>query len=125
MLHVDTRDPTPIPAQIERSLRQALQDGLLQPGDPLPTVRQLAVALKINANVLSRAYDELARAGLVEIRSGLGAFVALREHEQAAREDRLRALAALEDRFLTDAAGLGFTLDEVIIHLDSRRTLEG
>lgn len=125
MLHVDTRDPTPIPAQIERSLRQALADGVLQPGDPLPTVRQLAVALKINANVLSRAYQELERAGLVEIRTGLGAFVALREQEHAAREDRLQRLAALEDRFLADAAALGFTLDEVIIHLDSRRTLEG
>jgi GntR family transcriptional regulator len=125
MLHVDTRDPTPIPAQIERSLRAALHDGVLRPGDPLPTVRQLAVALKINANVLSRAYQELERAGLVEIRPGLGAFVALREQEHAVREDRLRRLTELEDRFLTEAAGLGFTMDEIIIHLDSRRTLEG
>lgn len=123
MLHVDPRDPTPIPAQIERSLRNALADGILQPGDPLPTVRQLAVSLRVNANLLSRAYQDLERAGLVELRSGLGAFVR-GGGEAAPAPDLTRELRALEDRFLAEAAALGFTLDDVIIHLDSRRTPE-
>lgn len=125
MLHADPRDPTPIPAQIERSLRAALADGTLGPGDPLPTVRQLAVSLRVNANVLAEAYRELERAGLVELRGGRGAFV---RGDAAAAEalppDRLRRLGELEERFLAEAASLGFSLDDVIIHLDSRRTPE-
>ena len=128
MLHIDPRDPTPIPAQIERSLRAALAEGLLQAGDPLPTVRQLAVSLRVNANVLSRAYQEMERAGLVEIRAGLGAFVTGAAGGGASPAGsvpgRYTRLCELEDRFLAEAASLGFSLDEVIIHLDSRRTAE-
>jgi GntR family transcriptional regulator len=121
MLHVDPTDPTPIPLQVERSLRSAMADGLLRAGDALPTARQLSVSLRVNANVIAQAYRDLERAGLLEVRPGVGTFVRQvdpRVHHQAAREERL---CELEDRFLAEAAALGFSRDEVIIHLDSRR----
>lgn len=124
MLHVDARDPTPIAAQLARSVRGALADGLLQPGDPLPTVRQLAVSLKVNANALSAAFQELADAGLVEMRPGLGAFVRDGAAGDPGEPDRRQRLRELEDRFLEEAARLGFSLDDVIIHLDGRRAPE-
>jgi GntR family transcriptional regulator len=121
MLHVDPSDPTPIPLQVERSVRAAMADGLLQAGDALPTARQLSVSLRVNANLIAQGYRDLERAGLLEVRPGVGTFVREvdpRVHQRAEREERL---AELENRFLAEAAALGFSLDEVIIHLDSRR----
>jgi GntR family transcriptional regulator len=121
MLHVDPTDPTPVPLQVERSLRSAIADGMLQAGDALPTTRQLSVSLRVNANAIAQAYRDLERAGLLEVRPGVGTFVRQADPaalQRAAREERL---CALEDRFLAEAAALGFSRDEVIIHLDSRR----
>ncbi|MDB4949805.1 MAG: ytrA 1 [Gemmatimonadetes bacterium] len=121
MLQVDLADPTPVPAQIERSLRAAVADGVLQPGDALPTTRQLSVQLRVNANLIAQAYRDLERAGLVELRPGMGVYV--RDAGPAALHgaEREARLAEAEDRLLSEAASLGFSLDEVIIHLDSRR----
>ena len=52
LLSVDPRDPTPIYAQLERGLRAAIATSRVRPGDQLPTVRQLAVELRINANTV-------------------------------------------------------------------------
>ena len=51
---IDPRDPTPIYAQLERGLRAAIATSRLRPGDQLPTVRQLAVELQVNANTVAR-----------------------------------------------------------------------
>ena len=61
---IDARDKTPIYAQLERGLRAAIATSRLQPGDQLPTVRQLAVDLRVNANTVARVYAELERAGV-------------------------------------------------------------
>ena len=65
---VDARDRTPIYAQLDRALRAAIATGRLVAGDQLPTVRQLAVELSINANTVARVYAELERAGILETR---------------------------------------------------------
>src|ERR687897_777357 len=72
---IDARDKTPIYAQLERGLRAAIASGRLRPGDQLPTVRQLAVDLKVNANTVARVYVELERAGVIETRRGVGSFI--------------------------------------------------
>lgn len=121
MLHADLADPTPIPAQLERSFRNALAHELLSPGDALPTVRQLAVSLAVNANSVERAYRNLVAAGLVTVRAD-GEFIVAGEDADAAEPgSRERELRRLEDEFLSAAARLGFTLDDIIIHLDARR----
>lgn len=121
MFHVDPTDPTPIEAQLVRTIRSAVGAGLLDPGDRLPTVRQLAVELRVNANAVDRAYAELARQGVLEERPGTGKVVRS-AREAVRREELYLELAALEDTFLREAAALGFSLDDVIIHLDQRRT---
>jgi len=65
LVAIDARDKTPIYAQLERGLRAAIATGRLQTGDQLPTVRQLAVELRINANTVARVYSELERAGVI------------------------------------------------------------
>ena len=77
VLSIDSRDATPIYAQIEQGLRAAIATGRLQTGDQLPTVRQLAVDLSVNANTVARVYAELERAGVLETRRGVGSFVAV------------------------------------------------
>lgn len=122
LFHINASDPTPIYAQLERAIRMSIASMRLRPGDQLPTVRQLAVELKINANTVAKVYAELERAGVLETRRGVGTFVAEGPHEHATRRDRTKELKALEERFLTEAMYLGFTLDEILAHLDKRRT---
>ncbi|MGH9846385.1 MAG: GntR family transcriptional regulator [Blastocatellia bacterium] len=122
--HINADDPTPIYAQLERAIRFAIATEKLRVGDQLPTVRQLAVDLKINANTVAKVYTELERAGVLETRRGIGTFVRAREDGSLLRtlkRDRERELRAFADRILTEAHGLGFTLDEVLDHLTGRR----
>src|SRR5687767_6298548 len=93
IVSIDTRDRTPIYAQLERALRAAVATGRLQPGDQLPTVRQLAVDLSVNANTVARVYAELERAGVIETRRGVGTFVSAtpaQAHPPKQHERRLR-----------------------------------
>jgi GntR family transcriptional regulator len=122
LFHINTSDPTPIYAQLERAIRMAIASVRLKPGDQLPTVRQLAVDLRINANTVAKVYAELERAGVLETRRGVGTFVSEGPHERATRRDREKELRALGDRFLTEAMHLGFTFDEIITYLEQRRT---
>ncbi len=120
MFHIDPSDPTPLEAQLVRTIRSALAAGLLAPGEPMPTVRQLAVDLRIPANAVSRAYAELEQQQVLATRRGVGIVVSAHA-DDIRREELLDELAALEDTFLREASELGFSLDDVIIHLDSRR----
>jgi GntR family transcriptional regulator len=67
-LSIDSRHPTPIHAQLSHAIRGAVATGRLAAGEQLPTVRQLAVDLRINANTVARVYLELERTGVVETR---------------------------------------------------------
>ena len=120
MFHVDLSDPTPVEVQLVRTIRSAIGAGLMMPGEELPTARQLAVELRVNPNAIDRALATLQRDGTIELRRGVGFFV----RASPADVDRAvlyQELSALEDSFLRAAAELGFSLDDVIIHLDSRR----
>jgi len=122
--HINTDDPTPIYAQLERAIRFAIATERLRVGEQLPTVRQLAVDLKVNANTVAKVYAELERAGILETQRGVGTFVRARQDgtlKRAMRQSRERELRAFADRILADAHELGFSLDEVIDHLTSRR----
>jgi GntR family transcriptional regulator len=118
---VDPRDPTPIYAQLERGLRAAIATGRLRPGDQLPTVRQLAVELRVNANTVARVYAELERGGVLETRRGVGSFVSAtpaQAHPPRERERRLRAFAT---RVLADADAAGFTVEELVDALSAHK----
>jgi len=114
---VDSTSPTPIYAQLDRSIRAAIATGELETGAQLPTVRQLAVDLAVNANTVARVYAQLERDGMLETRRGVGTFVRESPSPQAARAHRERELRELIRRFVGDAALLGFTLSELITQL--------
>lgn len=80
-------DPRPIWSQIEEGLRRLLASGSLAPGDTVPSVRELATDLRINPATVSKAYQRLVGAGLLEVRRGDGTYVsatppAVRKSEQ-------------------------------------------
>jgi GntR family transcriptional regulator len=118
---IDPQDATPIYAQLERSLRAAIATGRLRPGEQLPTVRQLAVELRVNANTVARVYAELERAGIIETKRGVGSFVTatpLKAHPPREHERRLRAFTT---RLIADADAAGFTIDDVMTALRAQR----
>ncbi|TLS40687.1 GntR family transcriptional regulator [Streptomyces montanus] len=72
---IDRRTGVATYVQIVQQTKQALRLGLLEPGDKLPTAREVVEATAINPNTVLKAYRELEREGLVEARRGLGTFV--------------------------------------------------
>jgi GntR family transcriptional regulator len=121
IVSVDPHDRTPIYAQLDRALRAAIATGRLGVGDQLPTVRQLAVDLSLNANTVARVYGELERAGILETRRGVGTFVTAtpaKAHPPKQHERRLRAFVT---RLLADASAAGFTLDDLLDALQAHR----
>jgi len=122
MFHLDAKHPTPLYHQLERSIKFAIATGKLRIGDQLPTVRQLAVDLRINANTVAKVYSELERSGVLITRRGVGTFVHERPAEAAfSRRDRDRSLRELADHFIAETHTRGFSLEEVIEHLQNRR----
>jgi GntR family transcriptional regulator len=119
---IDHADKTPVYAQLERGIRSALAAGRLVVGDQLPTVRQLAVDLRVNANTVAKVYAFLERAGVLETRRGVGTFIAART--PSAREEALRQteLNRLVDRFLAELSHHGFHVDDVLPQIERRRT---
>jgi GntR family transcriptional regulator len=113
LIAIDVNEPTPIYVQIERGLRAAIATGRLPIGGQLPTVRQLAVDLRINANTVARVYAELERAGIVETRRGVGTFVSSAKPMTAPRRGREPELRALVQRWLEEAASRGFTAEDL------------
>jgi len=120
-LTIDSRDPTPIYAQLNRALRASIATGRLSPGDQLPTVRQLAVELRVNANTVARVYGELERDGVLETRRGVGSFVAATPGQARPPGEHTKRLRACANRVLADAAAAGFTRDEVVSELEARK----
>ena len=112
IVSIDPRDATPIYAQLERGLRAAIATSRLRPGDQLPTVRQLAVESRVNANTVARVYAELERAGVIETRRGVGSFISATPTQAHPPRERDRRLRAFVTRVLADADAAGFTIDD-------------
>ena len=114
---IDPKDATPIYAQLDRAIRTAIATGRLEIGKRLPTVRQMAVDIAVNANTVAKVYAQLERDGVLETQRGVGTFVRQRpspEESKAHREGELRQLAR---RFINDGAALGFTINELVKQL--------
>jgi len=120
IVSIDPRDPTPIYAQLERGLRAAIAASRLKPGDQLPTVRQLAVDLRVNANTVARVYAELERDGVLETRRGVGSFVTATRQQARPPAEHTKRLRAFVTRVLADAAAAGFARDEVVAELQKK-----
>jgi GntR family transcriptional regulator len=75
VLTVDPRSGVPIYLQIIEQIKRSVALGVLQAGEQLPTVKQLALDLTVNPNTVARAYRELERDSVIETSPGRGSFV--------------------------------------------------
>jgi GntR family transcriptional regulator len=112
LFSVDPASNVPVYEQIVDKLRYAIAAGVYAPGDPLPSVRQLAIDLLVNPNTVAKAYHELERAGLTRSRKGLGVYVA-ESAPRACREVRRRIVAQRIAAALGEAARSGLDPDEI------------
>ncbi len=91
-----------------------LLDGLLKPGDPLPSVRQIAADFQLNPITVMRAYQELADATLVEKRRGIGMYVTDGAREKLLVSERERFLREEWPLLLERIRRLGMNMEDLL-----------
>jgi GntR family transcriptional regulator len=109
--HLDASSGVPTYLQLVQQVHQALQIGLLEPGDRLPTAQQVVASLAINPNTVLKAYRDLEREGLVRARPGLGTFVVgrLTRTDPAAQAKFRKSMAT----WLRSARDAGLTTEDI------------
>ncbi|MEW4023810.1 GntR family transcriptional regulator [Bacillus siamensis] len=102
----------PIYLQIADRVYYRLIRNELSPGDKLPSVREMAVQMKVNPNTIQRTYSEMERLGIVETRRGQGTFIAERPDLKEELKDRLTK--DVFKRFIQEMAELGLSPEEML-----------
>ena len=112
-IQLDFRSGAPIYTQIVEQVKQQVVSGELKPGDQLPTVRSLALELRVNFNTVARAYRLLDEAGIISTQQGRGTYIL--DVPPPERTDKLRqqALEALTRDYLSEAHRLGCSTYEI------------
>lgn len=106
-------DSRPVYRQIVDQIRLRVASGELTIGERLPTVRALAIQLRINPNTVSKAYAELSTEGVIDARPGRGAFVG-RPRPILNREEADRRLDAAVSVFVGEVLPLAIPADELL-----------
>jgi GntR family transcriptional regulator len=112
-LQLDFHSGLPIYTQIVNQVQSQLANGMLKPGDQLPTVRALAQELRVNFNTVARAYRILDEARIISTQQGRGTFITEILLPYVAEKLRNESLEALTKRFIDEAIRLGFSEREI------------
>lgn len=118
LFEISSTDPRPLYLQIMDEVRRGIVLGTIKPDEPLPSVRQLALDLRINPNTVQQAYRELEREGVVYVRRGQGTFVAA---NSGGADERADLIDSVTERAIRDAFRNGLTLQDLIDALNARR----
>jgi GntR family transcriptional regulator len=116
---VDQKSGIPIYVQIMDQIKHLIATGLLQPGEQLPTIRELAVDLTVNLHTVAHAYAELEREGFLTIQRGRGTFITNGMHEHTLGDLREAKLQALVESMFAESLNLGYEPYEVQEALDA------
>jgi GntR family transcriptional regulator len=114
MTAIEWSDGAPIYRQLKDRVVAMLLDGILKPGDALPSVRQVAAEYQLNPITVSRAYQELADEAIVEKRRGLGMYVTEGASEKLLSSERERFLREEWPLVLERIQRLGLSLDRLL-----------
>ncbi len=115
MFYIRPESGEPIYSQLIRQIKHAVTSGMMNPGDQMPTVRDLAAELVINPNTVARAYRELVREGVLTATQGGGTFVKM-EPQPLVRSERERRLEPFIQELAAEAQVLGIS-DENLLRL--------
>jgi GntR family transcriptional regulator len=110
---LDFRSHVPIYTQLVNRIKQLIASGVLEPGDQLPTVRQMAAELRVNFNTIARAYRILDEEGVISTQQGRGTYVLEPMPPEKASRLRSAALEGMTKNFLEHAHQVGFSAEEV------------
>ncbi len=116
---LDPRSSTPLYQQLVQGVKEAVARGILQPGERMPTVRELAAELAINPNTIAKAYQRLEQEGIIATMRSRGSFVAGGPSRLDNEEGRQRLVDML-DKLLVEAYHLGLTSDELQVLFQER-----
>ena len=112
-LQLDPRSGVPVYRQMMDQMKYYVVGGTLRPGDQLPSIRELAAALAVNPTTVVKAYTELEREGVIEMRHGKGAFVAQQSPSIASGEQE-SALRRSARQLALEASQLGIAAPRVV-----------
>lgn len=112
-LHLDFHSGLPIYIQIVNQVQSQLANGILKPGDQLPTVRAMAEELRVNFNTVARAYRMLDEVRIISTQQGRGTYITEIPPPDVKERLRHESLDALTQRFVSEAFRLGFSEREV------------
>ena len=125
-LHLDFHSGLPIYTQIVNQIQSQLANGMLMPGDQLPTVRAMAEELRVNFNTVARAYRMLDEVRIISTQQGRGTYITEIPAPEVSERLRHESLEALTQRFIAEAIRLGFSEREVSQMVrDSLRSRKG
>ncbi|MBU2515199.1 GntR family transcriptional regulator [bacterium] len=116
---LDHKSGVPLYRQIIDQIRYGIASGKWKAGEQLPTVRALAVELKVNLNTVSKAYKELEILKILETQQGTGTFISDMPIEINEKE-RKGKLESICTEFLTAANSYGFTVEDIVEELGKR-----
>lgn len=117
MIVIDPRSSTPIYEQIVIKIKELILKGILEPGDKLPSVRELSGIITANPNTVSKAYAELERQKVIETIRGRGTFV-VENYKPRIQEDRMEALKEDLKKVILEAKYMGLTKEELVDIMD-------
>jgi GntR family transcriptional regulator len=110
---LDQANGVPVYRQIIRQIEFGVLSGRLKTGDKLPTIRSLAVDLKINPNTIAKAYGELEIRGILATQVGSGTYIADKRPESE-DDGRDRKILEVLERFMRELRGLGAEREEIL-----------
>jgi GntR family transcriptional regulator len=118
MFDINASDAAPIWQQIENGMRRMIALGALNPGDAVPSVRDLARTLRVNPNTVARAYQRLTDRGVFSVRRGDGTYVADQpvQPKKAERNEKLRDAAM---QYAGVAISVGASEQDAIAELEN------
>ena len=112
-LEIDFRSGIPIYLQVVERIKQLIAGGKLKPGDQLPTVRALALDLRVNFNTIARAYRMLDESGIISTQQGRGTYILEVPPPEVTESIRQKSLQTLTSHYLADAFRLGSGPEEI------------
>jgi GntR family transcriptional regulator len=112
-IKLDFRSEQPLFQQITDQIRTSITSGELEPGEKLPTVRELGRELQVNFNTVARAYRQLDESGLISTQRGRGTYFLMMDSDEVAPQLRDKNLDELTQRYLAEAAHFRYTADEI------------
>ncbi|WP_416197512.1 MAG: Transcriptional regulator, GntR family [Sporanaerobacter sp.] len=112
MINIDATSSTPIYEQIVNEIKEGILKGIIEPGDKLPSVREMAKMMTLNPNTIQKAYQELERQKVTVTIRGKGTFVS-EDYKPRKDEEKLMEVKEIFKKGIVEAYYMGFKEEDI------------